>query len=161
MEQWLDIAEFPRYQISDEGRVRNSDTGRILKQQRHPRTGLWMVPLQRKTKQHCRNIHRLVAETFLYPPPQGCVPVHLDGDRSNNRADNLDWKTLSQAREITDQLHRTTPLDPRPVRHIEFDRDYPNALEAAREIRGLEKHILFAATSHGTTSYKGGHWQFI
>lgn len=161
MEEWRPITGFLRYEISDQGRVRNADTGRILRQTKHPRTGLWMVSLRKEARGFTRNVHRIVAEEFLLPPRQGWVPVHTDGNRDNNFANNLDWKTLSQARELTEQFNRTEPRDYRPVRWIERDWVYPNALEAAREIQGLEKHILWAATSHGSTSYKGGHWEFI
>lgn len=161
MEEWRTIDEFPTYEVSNEGRVRNLSTGRILRQAEHPRTHLWMVPLQRHVRQHTRNVHRLVAAAFLFPPEQGMVPVHLDGDRSNNRADNLDWRTLSQAREISSQNLRERALDPRPVRAIEIDAVFDDSLAAARAIGGIEKHIIFAASNTDTTRYKRYRWEFL
>ena len=32
METWRKIKDCPRYEVSDEGRVKNSKTGRVLKQ---------------------------------------------------------------------------------------------------------------------------------
>ncbi len=41
-------------------------------------------------------IHRLVAETFI-PNPDGKPFVnHIDGDKSNNSADNLEWVTVTE-----------------------------------------------------------------
>lgn len=163
MEEWRVIDEFPTYQVSNEGRVRNLSTGRILRPAEHPRTKLQMVSLRKNLKQYTCNIHRLVATYFLFPPPedQGYVPVHLDGNRSNNRAENLDWRTLSQSRELSAQNARTYPIDPRRVRAIEDDVVYENALEAARALQGLEKHVIFAASNTDNARYKRNHWEFL
>lgn len=163
MEEWRTIAEFPTYEVSNEGRVRNLSTGRILRQAQHPRTGLWMVPLQKNVRQHTRNVHRLVATEWLFPPPeeQGYVPIHIDGNRSNNRADNLDWRTLSQARAISEQNAREEPMDPRKVLAVDTNTVYNNALEAAKEIGGLERHILYAAANTDNTRYKRTRWEFL
>jgi hypothetical protein len=40
-----------------------------------------------------RLIHRLIAEAFHGPCPEGMECCHNDGNRSNNRADNLRWDT--------------------------------------------------------------------
>ena len=43
-------------------------------------------------------VHRLVAQAFLPPPPseKHTIVNHIDGDRANNRADNLEWVTPSE-----------------------------------------------------------------
>jgi len=38
-------------------------------------------------------LHILVATTFLGPRPEGLVVAHLDGDKSNNRLENLAYVT--------------------------------------------------------------------
>lgn len=160
MEQWTLLEGFDDYEISDHGRIRNVNTGRIIKQQLHPRTGLPMVPIYRNGKQFTRNVHRLVAEAFLDPGPENAVPIHIDGDRQNCHADNLEWRSLSYARELTKERNRTEPADPRPVRHVEWNMVFDNALEAARAVGGFERYVLYAARVE-TTTYKRGHWQFV
>lgn len=44
-----------------------------------------------------RTIHRMVAQAFLGPAPGGATDVnHINGDRSDNRVENLEWATRSQ-----------------------------------------------------------------
>lgn len=43
-----------------------------------------------------KRIHRMVAETFLGEPESRLDVNHKDGDKSNNRLDNLEWVTRSE-----------------------------------------------------------------
>ena len=52
-------------------------------------------------KQHRVNIHRLVAATFHGLRPKKAVCRHLDGNKLNNKSDNLVWGT--QADNVNDR----------------------------------------------------------
>lgn len=161
LEDWRTIDEFPTYEVSSRGRVRNMSTGRILKQTKSPTTDLWWVGLRKNLEQHTRSIHRLVANAFLYRGPSNAIPVHIDGDKDNNRVENLEWRSLSQARELVLQNQRTQPISMRSVEHVATGTVYPNTRVAAEETRGLEKHVYIAATSNGVMRYKGSYWRFV
>lgn len=93
-EEWRAIAGCPNYQVSSLGRVRSWRTHRgvagprILKQGAGSK-GYLTVRLDGLT----RKVHRLVAEAFLGPLPDGLQTRHLDGNNRNNTVANLAYGT--------------------------------------------------------------------
>ena len=90
MGNWKVIPGYERYEISDEGEVRNSKTGRLLKSG-YTNGGYRKVNLRSNGVAVNARVHRLVAENFL-PNTDGKTQVnHIDGDKTNNRVTNLEW----------------------------------------------------------------------
>lgn len=98
-EEWRAIPEFPTYAVSNLGRVmrvqrslRGPLSNKPLKPWCCPK-GYGMVVLY-SAGRNPRRVHRLVCEAFHGPPPgPDYQAAHEDGNTSNNRADNLSWKT--------------------------------------------------------------------
>ena len=81
------------YEISNFGRV--SNFRKVLKTYLI-NSGYIAIKLRKEGKPISFLIHRLVAEHFV-PNPEGKSEVnHIDGDKSNNRADNLEWVSRSE-----------------------------------------------------------------
>lgn len=161
MEEWAPIADFPGYEVSDHGRVRNATTGRVLGTYDNGR-GFLQVVMRRDGRTYARAVHRLVAAAFLPPPPrEDAVPMFVNGDRTDVRPENLIWKPRWFAIKYYRQAKRTKPSDRRRVRMIDTMTEYPNALECAKAIGGLEELVLIAAASRGETHYMGSAFEFI
>lgn len=90
------------YEVSNLGRVRSLDhyasngsaqilyRGKILSPNMGT-NGYYSVQLCKNNNPVRKMIHRLVAQAFI-PPVKGCDIVnHKDENRTNNRADNLEW----------------------------------------------------------------------
>lgn len=80
------------YQVSDTGLVRTTKTGRILRPavSRH---GYERVCLFKMDRERRYRVHRLVAMAFV-PNPDNLPQVnHIDGNKRNNNASNLEWVT--------------------------------------------------------------------
>lgn len=101
-DRWLPAPGCPGYEVSDAGAVRNARTGALVAQ--HQGLGGYMrVTLAAgeggswKRKRNVR-VHRLVAEAFVAnPDPERCTQVnHINEDKADNRAENLEWVTPSQ-----------------------------------------------------------------
>lgn len=131
MEHWEWIEDFPTYKISDYGRVLNDDSGRILKES--TTRGLVKVGLMLDNKQYTRSVALLVAETFV----EGKTiifdtPMHLDGNRSNNRADNLVWRPRWFAWKFSRQfVEFTSYMNRGPIIDLENELLYPTFLDAS------------------------------
>lgn len=88
-EVWKDIEGYENYQVSNIGRVKNAK-GQILKPD-IKRNGHHMVCLWNHNKKKNMLVHRLTAQAFV-ENREGFTEVnHRDEDKSNNRADNLEW----------------------------------------------------------------------
>lgn len=98
------IDGFPCYAVSDDGRVFScrpcSRTRRdSVIEMKHIKTtyGHRMVRMHDGTKCHLRQVHRLVAFSYLpQPEPHQTVVRHLDGNPDNNHYLNLSWGTQKE-----------------------------------------------------------------
>lgn len=92
-EYWKTINEFPNYQVSNYGEVRNQITGRNLKPLAS--TNYYRVCLYNEWGSKNIPIHRLVISYFVDNPYPNTLEYvnHIDENKHNNRADNLEWCT--------------------------------------------------------------------
>jgi hypothetical protein len=92
MEQWKQSVDYPTFELSSEGRIRNRETGTVRVQTLNGAGYLQIV------SRHHGNIriHQEVCKLFkgdTYKP--GSVVNHLDGNKTNNTVSNLEWTTSS------------------------------------------------------------------
>ena len=79
-EGWKDISNYDNYEVSTFGKVRNKNTGRILKPANNG--GYLYVGLS-NTKTKTFPLHRLVAETFIENPENKAHVNHKDKNKLN------------------------------------------------------------------------------
>jgi hypothetical protein len=97
------LSKYPGYAISSEGRIRGKYSQwlkPVPNTQGYPRVTLQLPGGRQKTVP----VHVLVCEAFHGPKPfPGAQARHLDGNKFNNRADNLCWGTgtENQADRVT------------------------------------------------------------
>ena len=101
-ENWEEVVDYEGwYEISDLGR------GKRVKAALGTTVGLILKPfadknncqqfdLHKNGKGHTMQVHRIVMAAFVGPCPEGKEVNHIDGDRGNNRLDNLEYVTHSE-----------------------------------------------------------------
>jgi len=102
VEEWRPVVGYEGwYDVSNLGRVRRAKpgprtyAGRKLKGSQN-QYGYIRVSLCKDGRKVYRSIHQLVVMAFLGPYPDGKQVNHIDGDKTNNRIDNLEYVTSSE-----------------------------------------------------------------
>lgn len=98
-EIWKDVVGYEGlYQVSNLGKVYSLISNKIIAFSKKPK-GYLIVHLYKNGVDKSKHIHRLVAEAFI-PNPNNYPEVnHLDGIKTNNCIDNLEWCTKKQNME--------------------------------------------------------------
>lgn len=91
---WKDINGWP-YRISDSGEVMSTRSMKILKGVDHGH-GYLFITLQLNGRKRQVTIHSLVAHYFIGPRPVGLTINHIDGNKQNNTASNLEYITHTE-----------------------------------------------------------------
>lgn len=146
---WKDIKDYEGwYQISDSGVVRSLDRtvyykdGRIrvfVGKELKPKysKGYPFVILQKNKKSETFTIHKLVADAFMLRPAYAQCVNHLDGNKTNNHVENLEWCTMKH-----NNIHaRQTGLNNANAEHlVSYNREY-NAIKVIMEKNNRVIHV--------------------
>lgn len=169
-EIWKDINGYEGlYQVSTLGRVRSLDRvdatnhvwkGKILKQYGSP---YLQVNLHKDGKKVAHKIHRLVATAFCKGYQEGYDVNHIDENKHNNRADNLEWVTHNANMKHSHIQERLTNGKKKPVCQYDMSGNlvacYDSAREAARLLGFDQSHISEVCRGE-KQQYNGFVWRY-
>lgn len=192
MELWKPVVGYEgRYEVSDEGNVRSLDRivrtgikhnetriwrGRQLKRSlKH--TGYYSVDLCKDGKIRSESVHRLVAEAFIPNPEHKKVVNHINGNKADDRVENLEWVSYKEnhwhARK-TGLLTEIGQHNNKPVRCAETGQEFASCVLAAewllsincprirssKDVRVIARNVRRAARG-GTPKAYGYHWENV
>lgn len=173
MELWKDIKGYEgRYQVSNMGNVRSLKTNIILSpiNRQHGYKGVMLYGNGgHKRGFKTFSVHRLVAEAFV-PNPLGKEEVnHINEDKTDNRAVNLEWMTHKEnASHATrgERIGKANTNNPKrsvPVAQYtldgEFVAEYPSIQEAHRKT-GINTGSIWSVCEGKTRKSGGYKWTY-
>ena len=93
---WEPLEEYDgRYLVSNNGDVYSKERNRLLSQHVNS-NGYLYVMLSKRGKKKRHYVHRLVASTFIDRKHGNIVVNHINGIKTDNRVENLEWCTYSE-----------------------------------------------------------------
>lgn len=147
---------FSKYEISSHGRIKNLQTGYILKGslfQGYIRSGLTNDDGKLKNLL----VHKLVAEVFLQKGDESHVVTHLDGNKANNNVANLRYISLSEACTNKPAKHQGRPVIQKD-KQGNFIRRW-NKIRDAAEFLGIS-HTNISTRCNTDKTVAGYLWEY-
>lgn len=95
-EQWKRHPNFDKYAISNLGRIWSENSQKVMSPFKQ-NSGYWQIQIVDNNGKSTRFlVHRLVALVWIPNPTNKPYVNHIDGDKTNNTAINLEWVTNSE-----------------------------------------------------------------
>ena len=156
-ELWRDWPQDPRIKVSNKGRVISCKRGAPypLKVCYNRNGGYQMVGASNPPQY----VHKMVAETWIPNPNHYKEVNHINGDKDDNRVENLEWVTHS---ENLRHAYRTGLNKGRstPIRIVETGEVFESTRECARRIGGANAHLVHCLAGRRST-HRGYHFEYV
>jgi hypothetical protein len=162
---WKTIEELPMYEISDDGRVRNATSKRLLTPQ-EDKNGYLKVWFYGGTRGKTipRFVHRLVARAFVEGYYEGAQVNHKDENKKNNCFQNLEWCSCKHNINYGTRTERAIAHHKMPVEQL---RDgvviaiYPSTQDAQRATGIWQQNISKCCNGRKNFKTAGGYqWRY-
>ena len=150
------------YEVSDSGLIRNSLNGRLLKPFKN-NGGYLQVML---CKNGCKKnflVHRLVAIMFCDGYFEGAEVNHINENRYDNRADNLEWMTHNNNINYGSRTEKASKSKQKKVMAISLTETKVIVFQSMTQAEkiGFQQTSISKCCNGKLKSHKGYTWKII
>lgn len=174
--EWRKVEGYENYSVSNTGLVRNDLNGKPIIPYTTS-TGYLRLHLCNNGAEKNHLVHRLVAQAFIPNPDNLDTVDHINGDKTDNRVENLQWLSnqdntkrfwngISEERRekikrfLVGNANRYRKSVSKPVICTDTGIAYISAGHAARELDLCRSHVLRVAKGEYKQA-KGYHFKFL
>ena len=172
-EVWRDVKGYEGlYQVSNMGRVkslgRKDRFGRVIKERilepAVTHNGYLRVGLHVDGKRKMLRVHRLVCEAFHENPDNKSEVNHVNENKTDNRACNLEWSTRTENCNHGSRNERVAKAQSKPIGQFSLDgkliKVWQSACEARRQT-GFDQGYVGAVARGKFKQAYGYIWKYI
>ena len=166
-EIWKDVVGYPNYEVSNMGQVRSKE--RMIEQKGHTNNytrimksrllrqckqngGYHLVWLSNNGQSKPYTVHRLVATAFLPAQVNKNDVNHKNGDKTDNRVENLEWCSRSEnIKHAYAELNRVKPHK-KKVRCVDTGEVFDSIAQASKATginKGSISHVINGISKTG------------
>lgn len=165
-EIWVECVDYPAYEVSTFGNVRNAATGTLMKPKFTNSGGYAQVHFRIGVEHNngkYESVHRLVAKAFCSNdnPKEKYMVDHINRDRKNNYYKNLRWVTPKENYQNSKTTRapaiykKRTPIVLLDEKTLELIKEFPNTFAAAEELN-LSAQVIVESIHNDRPCLKAG-----
>lgn len=177
MEVWKPVRGYEEYyEVSNLGRIKSVYRltvfkdgrkrrfyGKILATRSVNNSGYLTVGLHDSGKTKTFLVHRIVAEAFVSNPYGRDEVNHIDQDKLNNSASNLEWCTHKENTNHGDEIERGARKQRRSFYQLDMDGNLIKVWHGFKQMQretGYQRASVYRCCVGQRESYKGYKWKY-